>query len=627
MATSAFKSTTKRATSEYSDHRRSRSLSRFSRSIAPEPEADMDYIKNAPRGKFVNTARGPFPEISLDDLALELFSSSSKNESDGGAVEREGRSASRRGEVGRWASDTASSRRRGRSVSRSRGDAASISSASSGPKNAVSRDDSSRRRRSVSVARNATPNTDKNAVVADLGTRRRRSLSVARSSANAVPIQDKDAVAADAGTRRRRSMSVARYQISDSESDIDCSQNTSNRATMIAPTSGNTHLHLASKTAASSYRLAGRARSQIDLSMLNDDYSSQSSALTDDESKDTRFGRNGSEKIIRAVHAQKKADHPSEEVANGGLYAVMRKELRHAVEEIRTELHQAMGKCQIALPSNDCSLSENAKIPHDSFRIREKYAKKLEQLEKQKKNLLAEMLLEEQCDQEVSETYEELSNSRASGVTEKPPQARKRSSDRSRLSDRLTEDAERYFEDFISNIEDTDLSSFDGERSDGSSTLRVLLRGRRDFTIGEAETCRTPAGSTSCPAEMDGVIFPWLQWETSHDGSPCGKTELQNPTTPHALHRDSEKESSQLHDASSFSVSSHSSWSPGPCHSSSIDKREKVCPTKAGNDSVSKFDMDEYLNLQNKEEMLFEMYRERNRIGLGGLLLCTGGLH
>ncbi|XP_047939705.1 uncharacterized protein LOC125187203 [Salvia hispanica] len=623
MATSAFKSTTKRATSGYSDHRRSRSLSRFSRSIAPE----IDYIKIAPRGKFVNTARGttaPFPEISLDDLALELFSSSSKNESDGGAVEREGRSASRRGvgEIGRWASDTASSRRRGRSVSRGRGDAASISSAASGPKNAVSR-----RRRSVSVARNATPTTDKDAVAADLGTRRRRSLSVARSSANAVPIRDKDAVAAEAGTRRRRSMSVARYQISDSESDIDCSRNTSNRATTIAPTSGNTHLPLASKTAASSYRLPGRARSQIDLSMIHDDYSSQSSALTDDESKDTRFGRNGSEKIIRAVHAQKKADHPSEEVVNGGLYAAMRKELRHAVEEIRTELNQAMGKNQIALASNDCSLSENAKTPHDSFRIREKYAKKLEQLEKQKKNLLTEMLLEEQCDREVSETYEELSNSRASGVTEKPPQARKRSSDRSIMSDRLTEDAERYFEDFISNIEDTDLSSFDGERSDGSSTLRGLLKGRRDFTIGEAETCRTPAGSTSCPAEMDGVIFPWLQWETSHNGSPCGKTELQTPTTPQALHRDSEKESSQLHDASSYSMSSHSSWSPGLCHSSSIDKREKVCQTKAGNDGVSKFDMDEYLNLQNKEEMLFEMYRERNRIGLGGLLLCTGGFH
>ncbi|KAL1553951.1 hypothetical protein AAHA92_14565 [Salvia divinorum] len=626
MATSAFKSTTKRVTSEYSDNRRSRSLSRFSRSVAPEPEAGMDYTNNVPRGKFVNTARGttaPFPEISLDDLALELFSSSSKNESD----EREGRSASRRGEVGRWASDTASSRRRGRSVSRGRGDAASICSTASGHKtDAVSRDGSSRRQRSVSVARNATPTTDKDAVAAELGTRRRRSLSVARSSGNAVPTGDKDAVAADAGTRRRRSMSVARYQISDSESDIDCSQNSSNHATMIAPTRGNTHLPLASKTTASSYRLPGKSRSQIDLSMIHDDYSSQSSALTDDESKDTHFGRNGFEKIIRAVHAQKKADHPSEEVANGGLYAAMRKELRHAVEEIRTELNQVMGRNQTTLASNDCSLSENAKT-HDSFRIREKYAQKLEQLEKQKKNLLTEMLLEEQCDREVSETYEELSNSRTSGVTEKLPQARKRSSDRSRMSERLTEDAERYFEDFISNIEDTDLSSFDGERSDGSSVLGGLLKGKRNFTIGEAETCRTPAGYTTCPAEMDGVILPWLQWETSHDGSPCGKTKVQTPTTPQALHRDSEKKSSQLHDASSYSMSSHGSWSPGVFHSSSMDKREEVCPTKAGNDSVSKFDMDEYLDLQNKEEMLFEMYRERNRIGLGGLLLCTGGLH
>ncbi|XP_057767453.1 uncharacterized protein LOC130987793 isoform X2 [Salvia miltiorrhiza] len=599
MATSAFKSTTERASiggsTPHRSLRRSRSLSRFSRPIAPEPEAEMDYIKNVPRGKFVNTTRGstaPFPEISLDDLALEFFSSSSKNESDGAAVEREGRSASRRGEIGRWASDTASSRRRGRSVSRGRGEAVSSGSAASGgPKNAVSSDASSRRRRSISVARSrgdAAPATDKDAVAADAGTRRRRSLSVARTSGNAVPSGGKDAVAADAGTRRR-SLSVARYQISDSESDIDRSQNSSNRATMIAPTGGNAHLPLASKATASSYRRLGRSRSQIDLSLIHDGYSSQSSALTDDESKDTHFGKNGFEKIIRAVHAQKKA----------------------------------MGRNQTAL-ANDCSLSENSKTLQDPFRIREKYAQKLEQLEKRKKNLLTEMLLEEQCGREVSaETYEELPNSRASAVTEKPPQTRKRSSDRSRMSERLIEDAERYFEDFISNIEDTDLSSFDGERSDESSTLGGMVKGR-DFTIGEAETCRTPAGSASRPAEMDGVILPWLKWETSHDGSPCGKTILQTPTTPQALHRNSEKDSSQLNDASSYSMSSHGSWSPGLFHSSPMDKREEVCPTKTG---VSKFDMDEYLNLHNNEEILFEMYRERNRIGLGGLLLCIGALH
>ncbi|XP_042062606.1 uncharacterized protein LOC121806569 isoform X2 [Salvia splendens] len=578
MATSAFKSTTKRASigaasaSEDSAHR---SLRR-SRSLAPDP----DYLKNVPRGKFVNTTRGtttaPFPEISLDDLALDFFSSSSKTESDGGAAEREGRSASRFGEIGRWASDTASSRRRGRSVSRGRGDAVSISSAASGPKIASSSDGSSRRRRSVSVARNRAPATDKD----DAGTRRRRSLSVARGSGKAVPTGEKDS---DAGMRRRRSLSVARYQISDSESD------SSNRATMIAPNGGNARLPLASKTTSSSYHRLGRSRSQIDLSLMHDGYSSQSSALTDDESKDTHFGRNGFEKIIRAVHAPKKE----------------------------------MGRNQTAVVSNDCSLSGHSKTLQDSFTIREKYAHKLEQLEKRKKNLLTEMLLEEQCGREVSETYEELPNSRASAVTEKPPQARKRSSDRSRMSDRLIEDAERYFEDFISNIEDTDLSSFDGERSDGSSTLGGMVKGR-EFRMGEAETCRTPAGSTSRPGEMDGVILPWLQWETSHDGSPGGKTKVQTPMTQQAVQRDSEKDSGQLQDASTYSVSSHGSWSPGLVHSSPMDKREEVYPTKTGNICVSKFDMDEYLNLQNNEEILFEMYRERNRIGLGGLLLCTG---
>ncbi|KAK6153944.1 hypothetical protein DH2020_013583 [Rehmannia glutinosa] len=359
MATSAFKSTTKRAsiggsTSEDSSRRslrRSRSLSRFSRPIAPEPETETDYNKNVPRGKFVNTTRGsttPFPEISLDDLALEFFSSSSKNEneSDGVVVERkgrEGRSASRHGEIGRWASDTASSRRRGRSVSKTRGNVVSSSSASGG----------------------------------------------------------KNVISSDAGSRRRRSLSVARYQISDSESEVDHSRNLSNRATVKAPFNGNSQMPLAHKTIASSNRRLGRSRSHRDLSLLHDGYSSQSSALTDEESKDTHFGKNGFEKIIRAVYAQK-AEHPTEDVANGGLYEVMRKELRYAVQEIRTELNQ---------------------------------------VEKHKQDLLSEMLLEEQRGQEVLKMVKELPNSRTLAVAEKPSRARKKSSARSGMSKELIDEA------------------------------------------------------------------------------------------------------------------------------------------------------------------------------------------
>lgn len=184
MATSAFKSTTKRlsiggggsSTGASADdifsssnnnnitkaHRRSRSLSRFSRRI-PSSELQeeskgtaADY-RDVPKGKFVNTTRGSeFPEISLDDLALEFFSSNSNNDDEMNESGDRGRNRSaRRGpEIGRWASDTASSRRRGRSVSRHRDgiEDKKVVSNGSGSKTGTS-ESNSRRRRALSVAR------------------------------------------------------------------------------------------------------------------------------------------------------------------------------------------------------------------------------------------------------------------------------------------------------------------------------------------------------------------------------------------------------------------------------------------------------------------------------------------
>ncbi|PIN27062.1 hypothetical protein CDL12_00160 [Handroanthus impetiginosus] len=527
--------------------RRSRSLSRFSRPIEPELYSETDYNRNAPRGKFVNTSRGstsPFPEISLDDLALEFFSSSSMNdtESDSGVVERKervGRAVSRCGDIGRWASDTASSRRRSRSVSRSRGDAVSSGSAPGA----------------------------------------------------------KMVISSDAGSRRRRSLSVARHQIRDSE-------NSSSRVNAKAPVSVNNQMPSAPKGAASSNRRVGRSRSHKDLSLLHDDYSSHSSALTDDESKDTHFGKNGFEKIIRA------AEHPAEDVTNGGLYEAMRKELRHAVQEIRTELNQAIGRNQTALTSGVCLQPEKSGSLQDFSRISNKYATKLEQVEKCKQDLLNEMLLEKQRSKDVSKMFNESPDSSASAVAEKPSRGRKRSTDRSGASKRLAEEAERYFEDFIYNFEDTDISSFDGTRK------------ARD--AAKAETYETPARSSSHPVEIDGVVLPWLQWETSHEGTLSGKNKAHTPMTPKTLQWDSEKDTVPLHDPSSYSISSHGSWSPGPFSSTPIDKREEECKA---NDSISSFDMDEYLKHRNNEELLFEMYRERNRIDSGGLLLCSGLLY
>lgn len=163
MASSAFKSTTKRtsigpsvddtaSSNRNSAHRRSRSLSRFSRRL-PDPAVDDFVDVSAPTGRFVNTVRGSgFPEISLDDLAVEFFGSGDR-----------GRSASRNSQASP-ASGASGTQRRGRSVSRQGsklhgtgggGDGRGTGSNNSGGGKVAleSSSGNSRRRRSVSVVR------------------------------------------------------------------------------------------------------------------------------------------------------------------------------------------------------------------------------------------------------------------------------------------------------------------------------------------------------------------------------------------------------------------------------------------------------------------------------------------
>lgn len=78
------------------------------------------------------------------------------------------------------------------------------------------------------------------------------------------------------------------------------------------------------------------------------------------------------------------------------------------------------------------------------------------------------------------------------------------------MSKCLSKEAELYFEDFLSNVEDTDFSSFDGERSDTSST-------RRDVVLRAMAETHVLLPKVAPPVVSDGVVLPWLQWETSND--------------------------------------------------------------------------------------------------------------
>ncbi|KAI4336285.1 hypothetical protein L6164_014829 [Bauhinia variegata] len=565
MATAAFKSTTKRtligasstsstdasssSNRSSSANRRSRSLSRFSHRIASEDTYnDLDEFPPR-RGKFVNTVRGSgFPEISLDDLAIEFFESGNR-----------GRSASGHSEVSPASASAiaVSSQRRGRSVSR----------------------------KSSGVSNDGRGN---------VGT-------ISSGGGKAV---------SETNPRRRRSVSVVRYQISDSESDLEQSKNSRSRVNLKSVDTGNKQMH---KPAASNQRpVLRRSLSQKDMRSY-DGYSSHSSVLTDDEGAAAHFNKNGVE-TIGAVYVQKKAMHPN---VDNGLYKATRKELRQAADDIKLEIEQDVVKPKITtLPSGDRLRSKSSDVTQAASSIRRNYESKLEQSEKRRQDLLAEIVLEEQRGRELSKIVNKLLPDTKNNAIETPPRARKRSNDRNRMSKCLTEEAERYIEDFISNVEDTDISSLDGERSDTSSSIGGLFK---------PETFNTPPIARSLPVEMDGVALPWLQWETSNDPSTCqSKTEML--VTPKTAH--SNQEIAKAHEQSNHSVSSRGSWSPDglpPYVGKDLIRKigESNCESFSAKSKGLRYDVDEYLTLKSNEDFVIETWRQRHRINSGSLLLCN----
>ncbi|XP_045803472.1 uncharacterized protein LOC123897019 [Trifolium pratense] len=561
MATAAFKSTTKRipvgassvedsSSSSSSLHRRSRSLSRPARS---RYSGDTDTDLPAPRGKFVNTVRGcGFPEISLDDLAIEFFESANRGRLDSRSSESESTPAG-----------GTSSLRRGRSARRSSG----------------------------------------------VGDDRRSSIGGAGGGRTV----------SDANSRRRRSLSVVRCQISDSESDLDRSQNSKSRANLKNNDIRSTLMQ--NPVASGQRQVLNKSLSQKDLRSY-DGYSSHSSVLTDDEGAGAHFKKSGSEKL-RAVHAQNKVGLI--DTANE-LHKSMRKELRH----METNLAVVKSRASPLSPGNRL-LSDDSDAVQAVSSVRRSYETELEQSEKRKQDLLAEIVFEDQRGRELSKIVSELSPTkkinlspaRKSFSIPEPPRARKKSNDRNRMSMRLTEEAERYIEDFISNVEDTDISSLDGERSDTSSSIGGLIK---------PETfSSSPPFPRPLPVLMDGITLPWLQWETSNETTP--RTNMNKAlltSTPNTATPSSTQE--HLKDQSNCSSSSRGSWSPdylkeyvGKDVFSKIGKvySNPEQSFSAKSKGLRYDDIDEYLKVKSNEDFLTERWKQQQRINTGCLVLCN----
>lgn len=277
-----------------------------------------------------------------------------------------------------------------------------------------------------------------------------------------------------------------------------------------------------------------RCSSQRDLSRPYDSHQSYTSALTDDEGPDMRSSDNGEEKTIRAVYAQMKSfrsDHPIGDMDAVSLYEAMRSEVRHAVSEIRSEIKQSTVRKNPSelnrKDSNELLMPNTTDVINVVSDVRKDYTAKLEQSEKRARDLCAKLAAEEQRRQELARIVGELLPESKPSKTKRSSRTRRNSADRKNMSECLNEEAQKYFDEFIniSNFEDSEFSSFEEEHRLATAHC-IKTEAKKDYEgilpditniVDVNANGLNNIQQLHVSVETDGVVLPWLQWETKPD--------------------------------------------------------------------------------------------------------------
>lgn len=395
-----------------------------------------------------------------------------------------------------------------------------------------------RRGRSLSRSRGS----DANGSQAEADQAKQRGRSVFQHQSRYSQNVSNQKVQADSG-RRGRSLSRCKYY--DSESDMDPTGNRKGQGRLrnlgtvdnlrYSPNNPHTDWSIDQQG-------LKRFSSQQDFSRFFDSYSSCVSSLSDNECSAMPPNECVEEKTIRSVYEQMKclrSDHPTGDTYSTGLYETIRSEVWRAVSEIRSDLEQAIArKCPSSATSTRLSNSSHSKDTDADVvsAIKEEYAAKLDQAEKRARNLWAELAVEEQRCQELSRILKELHPDPQSSQTQKKSGTRKNSAERKQISKCLTEEAQTYFEEFvsISTLEDSEMSSLE-EVEKGSSV--------EDVKMEDGYYRESTSSISSTNLADDGIVIPWLKYETnSHPMAPLNRKKSDIASTGSKIQQDGAKE-------------------------------------------------------------------------------------
>ncbi|KAL5735242.1 hypothetical protein ACOSP7_033103 [Xanthoceras sorbifolium] len=332
------------------------------------------------------------------------------------------------------------------------------------------------------------------------------------------------------------------------------------------------------------------------------------------------------EKTIKAVCEQMKTFQGDNlESDASGIYETVRSEVRRAISDIQKDLQSAMGRNNTAAIASASLTDISPDLVSPAavelvLDIRREYAEKLKQSQERAARLRADLDVEEHHGLELSRILKEVLPDPNTPNVRKSRPGRKSSTERRKMSKRLTEEAMAYFDECVS------LSTFDG--SDFSSQEDPLLN-----SLGVA----TPAVASVClPHASSSVSASYCPDNCLNDKQDCWFRCSQDALELTASSSSKEHTQDQVGLFSTDKVwGQRFSFEPSETFDFQQDIMKYVKNFEKDTDKVNidpkiitstNYDLDDY-NLQtSSQSLLFDRVFLKNRLESGSLLLCSGGI-
>nr|XP_043606566.1 uncharacterized protein LOC122578632 [Erigeron canadensis] len=317
------------------------------------------------------------------------------------------------------------------------------------------------------------------------------------------------------------------------------------------------------------------------------------------------------EKTIKAVYEQMKSlegNNSRKQVASSEIYETVRSEVRRAIADIQDDLQDAIRRNTTgALVSADVTDISTKLINPGGvelvFDIRREYAKELEEAQERARKLRSDLAIEEHRKQELSRILKETLPEPKTSSSHRSRLGRKSSSERKKMSKRLTDEAMSYFDECVS------ISTFDS--SDFSAA--------EDPSVNSAVTATPTTGAVTGPNR-------WINQQINHGdlgsssviGSSSNESVIDRVVTPD-IERDRKFR---------FSFG----YKPTECIELQHDLQSyiKTLDKDTGLDGIllerskDNYSLDAYNLLEVKENLLFDKVLSRNRQESGSVHLCGG---